>query len=94
MRTYEVMVIAQPDLDEQAINALVEKVKGWITEKGGSVENVDNWGRRRMAYVIKKQREGQYILITAKMEPSFTSELERNLRFIETVVRFMITVVE
>lgn len=94
MRTYEVVLIIHPDLDETAVNEAVEKVKSWITTAGGTVSKVDSWGKRRMAYVIRKQRDGQYFLITTEIPPAYTAELERNLRFLEPVIRFMITVVE
>jgi small subunit ribosomal protein S6 len=94
MHEYEVVLIAHPDLDEINLNSTIEKVKTWITEANGNVSKVDRWGKRRMAFAIRKQREGQYVLIKAEMSPSFTSELERNLRFLESVMRFMITVVE
>ena len=90
MRTYEVILIVQPDLDETALNGVIEKTKGWITDGGGAVEKVDLWGKRRLAFAIRKQREGQYQLITAEFAPSFTAELERNLRFLEPVMRFLI----
>ena len=91
MRNYEVFLIVNPELDETAINTLVEKVKGWITTAGGSVEKVDMWGKRRMAYHIRKQREGFYVYIQTAFAPTFSNELERNLRFLEPVMRFMIT---
>jgi len=94
MRNYEVVFIVNPDLDETALNSLVERVKAWITDAGGTVAKVDLWGRRRMAYIIRKQREGQYVLVQAQLAPSFTAELERNLRFLEPVMRFLITAVE
>jgi small subunit ribosomal protein S6 len=94
MRKYEVVFIVNPDLDETALTGLVDRVKAWITDAGGSVEKVDLWGRRRMAYLIRKQREGQYVLVESQMAPSFTAELERNLRFLEPVMRFLITAVE
>jgi small subunit ribosomal protein S6 len=94
MHEYEVVLIAHPDLDETNLNTAIEKVKTWITDANGNVSKVDKWGKRRMAFAIRKQREGQYVLIKAEMAPSFTSELERNLRFLEPVMRFMITVVE
>lgn len=94
MRNYEVVLIVHPDLDETAFNAAIEKVKGWITTSGGTVSKVDVWGKRRMAYAIRKQREGQYVLINAEFAPAFTADLERNIRFLEPVIRFMITVVE
>jgi len=94
MRTYEVVLIVHPDLDETAFNGVIEKVKGWISTSGGSVAKVDVWGKRRMAYAIRKQREGQYVLITAEFAPAFSAELDRNLRFLEPVIRYMITVVD
>jgi small subunit ribosomal protein S6 len=91
MRDYEVILVVHPDLDETAVNGVVEKVKGWVTESGGSVEKVDLWGKRRLAYQIRKQREGQYMLIKMQLAPSYCTELERNLRFTEPVMRFLIT---
>ncbi len=90
MRNYELVVIVHPDLDETAVNSLVEKVKGWIVDSGGSVAKVEMWGRRRMAYAIRKQHEGQYVLFQAEIAPRFSAELERNLRFMEPVMRFML----
>ena len=92
MRNYELVCVFQPDLDETAFNALVEKVKGWISESGGSVDKVDMWGRRKLAYIIKKQREGQYVLMNVTMNPAATADLERNLRYQEPVIRHMLSV--
>jgi small subunit ribosomal protein S6 len=94
MRTYDVILIVNSELDETALTAVVEKVKGWITESGGTVEKVDLWGKRRLAYMIKKQRDGQYVLVKAQIPPSYCTELERNLRFTEPVLRSMIAVAE
>jgi small subunit ribosomal protein S6 len=91
MRDYEVICIVQPDLEETAFNEVVEKVRGWISEAGGEIAKVDVWGRRKLAYSIRKQREGQYVLLRTKMAPTFISQLERNLRFLEPVMRFAIT---
>ncbi len=90
MRNYELVVIIHPDLDENAVNAVVEKVKGWVVEAGGALAKVEIWGRRRMAYTIRKQHEGQYVLFQVEIAPSFSAELERNLRFLEPVMRFML----
>jgi small subunit ribosomal protein S6 len=91
MRDYELVLILHPELDEAALKETVEKVTGWITESGGAIEKVDLWGKRRMTYLIRKQREGQYILVKAQMDPSFGATLERNLRFTEPVMRFLLT---
>ena len=93
MRKYELVCILHPDLDETAFNDAVDKIKGWISDSEGSVESVDNWGRRKMAYMIRKQLEGQYILINANMLPSATAEFERKLRLLETVMRHMLVLV-
>jgi small subunit ribosomal protein S6 len=93
MRKYELVCIIQPDLDEGAFNGVLDRVKGWISESGGSVDKVDIWGRRRMAYVIRKQKEGQYVLLNISLNPNTASELERNLRFQETILRHMLSVV-
>ena len=90
MRNYEVIFIVHPDLDENALTGVIDRVQGWVKDAGGSVVKVDQWGRRRMAYSIRKQREGQYVYIEAEFAPSFSAELERNLRFLESVMRFSI----
>ena len=94
MRDYEVVFIIHPDLEETALNETVEKVQGWITEAGGAISKVDLWGKRKLAYPIRKQREGQYVLLQTQMEPSSCAGLERNLRFLEPIMRFLIVSVE
>jgi small subunit ribosomal protein S6 len=94
MRKYELVCIVHPDLDETAFNGVIEKVKGWIGENGGSVDKIDVWGRKRLAYIIKKHREGQYVLFNVSLEPTATTALDQNLRFLEPVIRYMLTVVE
>lgn len=90
MRDYEVIFIVHPDLDENALKGVVDRVQSWITDSGGSVVKLDSWGKRRMAYSIRKQREGQYIFIEAQFAPRFSAELERNMRFVEPIMRFTI----
>lgn len=88
MREYELIFIVHPDLDENAFNEVVERVKSWITEDGGEVSKIDLWGKRKLAYPIRKLNEGQYILMDTQMNPSFGARLERNLRFLEPILRF------
>lgn len=90
MRSYEVIFIVHPDLDENALKGVVDRVQNWITSAGGSVDKVDNWGKRRMAYAIRKQREGQYVYMDAQFAPTFSAELDRNMRFLEPVMRYSI----
>ncbi len=94
MRNYELVCIVHPDLDDNAFKSLVEKVSNWVTEAGGSVDKVDVWGRRRLAYWIHKHREGQYVLMNVTISPAATADLERNIRFQESILRSMLTVVE
>jgi small subunit ribosomal protein S6 len=91
MRNYEVAYIADPDLDEQALAALDERVAGWITAAGGSTIQVDRWGKRRMAYPIKKRLDGVYVFVQASLPPRAALGVERELRLQESVLRFMIT---
>jgi len=90
MRNYEVMFIAHPELDEASLTALVDKAKGWVTASGGQVVQVDLWGRRRLAYQIHKQSEGQYILMQTQLTPAGTHDVERNFRLTEQIMRFQI----
>lgn len=91
MRAYEVAFIIHPDLDDSAFKEVLDRVQEWITGSGGSVTKVDLWGKKKMAYEIRKQTEGNYVILDTEMEPSFCSELERNLQLQESVMRFMIT---
>jgi small subunit ribosomal protein S6 len=94
MRDYELVFIVHPDLEESAFKELVEKVQGWITEAGGSVLKVDLWGKRKLAYEIDKQKDGQYVLMQTQLPATATVLIERNLRFLEPVMRFLITTEE
>lgn len=90
MRKYELVCIVQPDLDETAFKGAVERVQGWVTETGGSVDKVEVWGRRRLSYPIRKQRDGQYVLMNISLDPKSASGLERNIRYLETVLRHLL----
>ena len=90
MRAYELVFIVHPDLDDSALKELVDRVKGWITDAGGQVAKVDLWGKRKLAYRLRKQTEGQYVLMKTQMTPSFCTQLERNLRLQEPVLRFLL----
>ena len=93
MRKYELICIFQPELDETAFKSAVERVQNWITEAGGTVDKTEVWGRRKLAYIIHKQTEGQYVLMNITLDPKSTSELERNIRYLESVLRHMLSVV-
>lgn len=94
MRNYELVCIIHPDMEEAAFNDAVDKIKGWISDSEGTVDKVDNWGRRKMAYPIQKQMEGQYVLLHVTMQPTATEDLERKLRLLEPVMRHMFVLVD
>ena len=94
MRPYEVAFIIHPDLDETAFKEMLDRIQEWIKSAGGKVLLVDLWGKKKLAYEIRKQSEGQYVFLETEMPPAFCSELERNLGLQESVLRYMITVNE
>ena len=87
MRAYEVMVILDPSLDERTIEPSLDKYLNVIRKDGGSVDNVDLWGRRRLAYEIKKNAEGIYAVISLNAEPATVKEFDRQLTLNESVLR-------
>ncbi|HMK74810.1 MAG TPA: 30S ribosomal protein S6 [Thermodesulfobacteriota bacterium] len=88
MRKYEIIFILDPDLEEEQAQSLVEKVKGIITQANGEVLKVEDWGKRKLAYEVKKKAKGHYILVHFLGSPSLLSELERNFRVMDAVIKF------
>ena len=87
MRHYELMVILDPDLEERTIQPSLDQFLGGVRQRGGSVEKVDVWGRRRLAYEIDKRVEGIYAIIDLQAEPAVVQELDRQLNLNESVLR-------
>lgn len=77
MNLYETILILDPSLEENAAEKIVEKVKGIISKHSGEILKTENWGKRRLAYTIKKQNKGLYVLITFKAVPDVLEELDR-----------------
>ena len=94
MRQYEVAYIVHPELDETAFKDINERIAALITDNDGKIEKAELWGKKKLAYEIRKQTEGQYVFLKATLPPSFCVELERNLRLMEPVMRHMILQVE
>lgn len=84
---YELMFIADPKLDEPGMKKLTEQYLALVTEKGGSVENIDYWGRRKLAYEIGDFTEGNYAVVNYSAEPEVSSELDRLMNLNEAVIR-------
>jgi small subunit ribosomal protein S6 len=87
MRPYEIMVILDPTLDERTVAPSLEAFLNVIRKDGGSVEKIDIWGRRRLAYEIDKNAEGIYAVVTLQAEPATVKELDRQLTLNESVLR-------
>ena len=88
-RTYEVMFIVRPDLQEEDLDKLIEGFSGTVTSNGGEVKSVEKMGRRRLAYVVRKFQDGQYILMNVAADGKLIAELERRLRVTEQVIKFI-----
>ena len=87
LRKYEVMVILDPSLEERTIEPSLDKYLNVIRTDGGTVEKVDVWGRRRLAYEIKKNAEGIYAVISILAEPATVKEFDRQLTLNESILR-------
>ena len=87
MRRYELMVILDPDLEERTIAPSLDQFLGVVRQGGGTVENVDVWGRRRLAYEIDHKVEGIYAVLDVTAEPATVKELDRQLNLNEAVLR-------
>ncbi|RIK14360.1 MAG: 30S ribosomal protein S6 [Acidobacteria bacterium] len=87
MRQYELMIILDPETDERNLQPTLEKMMSVVGKQGGSVDEIDIMGRRRLAYEIKKQAEGIYAVVQMTAEPSTAQELDRQLGLNESVLR-------
>jgi len=87
MHQYELMVILDPEIDERTVAPSLDKFLGVVRNDGGTIENVDIWGRRRLAYEINKKSEGIYAVVNFTATPATTQELDRQLKLSEAVMR-------
>ncbi|WP_265442528.1 30S ribosomal protein S6 [Flexivirga meconopsidis] len=87
MRQYELMIIIDPELDERTVQPTLDKFLKVVTKDGGKVDNLDIWGRRRLAYDIKKKSEGIYAVVTLTAESATAKELDRQLTLNESIMR-------
>ena len=94
MNNYELMYIINTGLEEEARKALIEKTNALITENGGNVSKVDEWGKRRLAYAINDMNEGYYVLVNFSAAAELPREIERVLQISEDVLRYLIVKLE
>ena len=90
MRPYEVMVIFDPDAEETAVTAVLDRSVGIIKDDGGTPGRLDRWGKRALAYEIRKKREGYYVLLEFTAEPKASADLDRMLKLADEVIRHKI----
>ena len=87
MRHYEIMIILDPETDERTVASSLEKLLQVVPNNGGTVDKIDIWGKRRLAYDIKKKSEGFYVVVDMTTTPEIAQELERQLGLNESVLR-------
>jgi small subunit ribosomal protein S6 len=92
MREYEVTVVLKPDLADDTRAEVLSRVEGWLTQGEGedAKPEADHWGRRRLAYQINGYGEGYYVFYRAKMEPSSVNETERNMIYVDEILRHLV----
>lgn len=91
LRQYELMIILDPDLEERTVAPSLDTYLNVVRQDGGTVENVDVWGKRRLSYEINKKSEGIYAVVDLTAEPATVKELDRQLGLNESVVRTKVT---
>ncbi len=90
MRDYELVMIVSPEIADEDVPAAVERVSQFIIDRGGTIVQVDQWGRRRLAYPIRHFSEGTYVLTQFKSEPPLAAELEASLQISEEILRHLL----
>lgn len=90
MRDYEITYIIDPALEEEQVNALVDRFSALVTTNGGEVAGIDRWEKRRLAYEINGKREGLYVVMTVRTTPQVMAEMDRQMRITEGIIRHII----
>ena len=90
MVKYESMYILKPDMEEEKKDALVKRFSDIVTNNGGTIEKIDEWGKKRLAYPIQYINDGYYVLMNFEADPALPAELERNYKISDDVLRFMV----
>lgn len=90
MKAYELLFFVAPSIDEESRNAVMKRIESAIAEGNGVIDNVDSWGKRKLAYEINGLTDGDYTLVDFHADPANVAELDRVLRITDAVVRHMI----
>jgi small subunit ribosomal protein S6 len=90
MRNYELGFVIHPEVEQSDVTQAVDKIGQYVSVSGGEVTSVDVWGRRALAYPIRKQKEGTYVFLHAQLDPQAVQELERNLKLDEEILRYLL----
>jgi len=90
VRAYELMLLLNPQLEEEAVEAVIQKTTEIVTSRNGEIENIDRWGKRKLAYEVQDLTEGFYVVIRFKADNEATTEVDRVLKITEEVLRFLL----
>ncbi len=90
MRDYELVVIIRPTVADDEVASTVDKTSQYITQRGGTIAEVNQWGRKKLAYPIKNFTEGSYVLTRFSIEPEATTEMEAGLELSEDILRYLL----
>lgn len=90
LRDYELVLIVRPDVSEEDVTSMLEKMSQMVAGQGGSVGAVETWGKKRFSFPLNNYREGNYVLLTCKLEPKFTGEFEASFKFSEEILRHLL----
>jgi small subunit ribosomal protein S6 len=88
-RTYEILFIADPNLGEPEVDALAAQVQGFVEKDGGKLQKMEKWGKKRLAYVVRRHREGYYVLLVVEGTGAMVKEVERRIKVTDGIIRFL-----
>jgi small subunit ribosomal protein S6 len=92
LRKYEIMLIVPADADDKVIGSVTDRIAQVLSERGGTVDKVERWGKRRFTYEINRQTEGFYVIVECQADPAAIKELDRVLSLVDEVIRFKVVV--
>jgi small subunit ribosomal protein S6 len=88
-RTYEILFIADPNLGEPEVDALAAQVQGFVEKDGGKLQKMEKWGKKRLAYVVRRHREGYYVLLVVEGTGAMVKEVERRIKVQDGIIRYL-----